>query len=541
MSKNIRKIIKRAINEDQPFGNKPDSKTIRTSGSVTGDDVADSLARSSVAIGKIKDNLRSMGVSTSDLDDVYTLEQLSAMAFKMKFTLLGGEFNKWDQNQVLFNFNGRAKVKETKPTLIIELDNGWFIKFSYDDLETNLPGTSKGMVGLKNGKKYKVMLAGSFDEGELTPNKGGDTKTNDSTDDTEDVDDEVKIPKEVLSGKNRNEIFRQLLNIYGGLGGKPVYGDGFLNPDDSKKLRKIEKEFGKKSQEVKKFKDSKRNGYSKMIMNLRKGYPKSFMVKLDKAFPEFGLQYTKDEMNESYLFEDTNKDKYKRWSIVFPNVGNDVVDKLDKNIVKFMKAVKAYFAVPITYRGKKHSYKINYDEKKVGEYYNNFYGKSKNESLINRITKLILEDEGDKPKKEQYVLLLDDIETGDGYSDNKNSGGKNNKKKGDKSKSKGGSFKVTNPNDNSVWVSGNVAKNVDTQFKKGVFVRKSEKHKDTIVVSWSKPLNDGTEAVLLSLPNIWDLFNGNKLNGSKVKAGAKISGEQEIKDKTEAVITLPKI
>lgn len=251
---------------------------------------------------------------------------------------------------------------------------------------------------LRTGRKYFVKWYS-----ELTSQEDLGTPEGD--------DGEVNVPEEVASGKNRNEIFRQLINIYGGYKGGTVYGDGFLDADEARNYVKLQSAVSKGKTDKSKLKDfrdkAKRDKYSMMIANLRKSFPTSFMSKLSKAFPEFGIKYGKSEMTEDILREEDNVDKYKRWGIVFPSgvIGNDTIDNLDKNIVKFMKAVKAYFAVPIDYKGKKFSYDISYNEDKVKAYHDKFYG-SKNESLVKKIVNVLLEEEGDVTEKGNMVVEL---------------------------------------------------------------------------------------------------------------------------------------
>jgi hypothetical protein len=165
--KNIIKLqVKNLINED-------DTNVIRKGKSVTGDQSSSRLAKSSVAIDKIKDNLRSMGVSPSEVDNVYTIDQLSAMAFDFDFKILASEFSQWDQNVVLYSKQHRARVNKDLSgqynTLVLDLDNGWDILFNPKELSTNIPGTDTEMRGLKNDQKYKIKLGGTFNITDLDP------------------------------------------------------------------------------------------------------------------------------------------------------------------------------------------------------------------------------------------------------------------------------------------------------------------------------------------------------------------------------------
>jgi len=228
-------------------------------------------------------------------------------------------------------------------------------------------------------------------------------------------DGEVDIPKEISSGKNRNEIFRLLLNKFGGYNGSIVYGDGFKSLEDSREYGKLQREVKSGKQDKSKLKEfresSGRDKYSMMISNLRKSFPNNFMSKLKKAFPEFNISYSKETIDESFikttLMEEENNDKYKRWSLVFPGkvISNTVIDNLDKNIKEFMVAVKKWFAVPVTIGNKKHSYTINYDTKTVSSYWDKFYGTKKESKLtlynvLNEVVGGVLKENNEKERGE---------------------------------------------------------------------------------------------------------------------------------------------
>jgi hypothetical protein len=309
-----------------------------------------------------------------------------------------------------------GKPQDTYKFKVVKLDDGSGLKdvkdniIEFDGKQINVEDKrmkqgkeSPTIPQLRTGRKYFIKWYS-----ELTSEGGGDT---------DDDGGEVNVPEEVASGKNRNEIFRQLVNIYGGYKGAPVYGDGFLKAEESREYNKLQSASRKgkvDKSKVKEFRDgASRDKYSMMIANFRKAFPKNFMAKLEKAFPEFNIKYGKSELEESFVLnEEENPDKYKRWGIVFPTgvVGNDVIDNLDKNIIKFMKAVKAYFAVPIDYKGKKFSYSISYDEDKVKQYHNKFYG-SKNENIVSKILGLLLEEDTDTEKGNiNLELIFGDID-----------------------------------------------------------------------------------------------------------------------------------
>lgn len=246
-------------------------------------------------------------------------------------------------------------------------------------------------------------------------------------------ENDISVPEEIASGKNRNEIFRFLLNRFGGYNGKIVYGDGFKTLEQSREYNKLQRAVQSGKEDKSKLKDFReqagRDVYSMMISNLRKSYPKNFMEKLSKAFPEFNIKYTKESLEESFktnLLEEENSDKYKRWSLVFPNkvIGKKHVDVLDKNIKEFMAAVKKWFAVPVKIGKKSHSYNISYDKDKVNDYWNKFYGTKKESKIslfnvLNEITGGILLEEDKKGKAELVFnrIAVKGMRKGEKYGD----------------------------------------------------------------------------------------------------------------------------
>jgi hypothetical protein len=156
----IRNIIKRNVTNllNEGFGEHDDTNVISKSGSVTHDKVASHSAKASITIDKIKDNLRSMGVSTSDVNDIYTIDQLKSKPFDIKFTVLGKE-NKWGERKKK-DISTRAKynksLSESRGTLVLDLKDYGTMVFLKKHLNMNLPGTDKTLKGLANGKNYRV-------------------------------------------------------------------------------------------------------------------------------------------------------------------------------------------------------------------------------------------------------------------------------------------------------------------------------------------------------------------------------------------------
>jgi hypothetical protein len=161
MSNRLKNIIKQNVSNllsEDVFGKHNDAKTISKSGSVTHDKVATHSAKASIVIDKIKDNLRSMGVSASDVDGIYTIDQLKSKPFDIKFTVLGKE-NKWGERKKK-DISTKAKynkpLSESRGTMVLDLKDYGTMVFLKKHLNMNLPGTDKTLKGLANGKNYRV-------------------------------------------------------------------------------------------------------------------------------------------------------------------------------------------------------------------------------------------------------------------------------------------------------------------------------------------------------------------------------------------------
>lgn len=592
---NIKKIIKedlgsfvdtatggwdyRDVVPDQVFGKAKDIDKLKTK-SVTGDKVAHSAARAEITIDRIKDNLRSMGVNASDLSDQDTIDFYKALkTFPFSFSInkvIKGFFN--DESK---NIKGKASVDQRSNakkfvmyfTHIDESEGKkqkrvYRLNFSSKTLQKNLRGTDFDLPMLLANNVYDVRISDKslstsdgWDEpkGLPSPQNSDEEKTTGEGGDIE----SISVPPEIK--KNRNEIFRLLLKNYGGFDGDVVYGDGFKTVEEAKEyvklLRAVKKGEADKS-ELKTFRDkSSRDSYSMMISNLRKSFPKTFFSKLDKAFPEFNLSFTRS-VDESIIYEDVNSDKYKRWKLVFGNViDNTTIDKLDSNIREFMAAVKKWFSEPIEYRGKKQSYKIDFNGDKVNDYWNKFYGK-KNESTIsiNSLVEELMLEKGGKPPKGTTIgqgERWDDNEKLPKYYDRKlkiisvpNYIDKEKEEEITKSKKsnikgvmKGHSnSKISNIRGSGAgsWSSGNIQKLLNNEFKSNnVEVKKSMSKDDTLILTYPGIQQKmGTDAVLISKDNISNLFLGNKLKNTTVKIGPKAGGYEEFKEEGEAEITL---
>jgi len=599
---NIRKILKEDLGSfvdtatgswdyrdkipDQVFGKAKDIDKLKTT-AVTGDKSAHLAARADVTIDRIKDNLVKMGVNASNLDDQDTIDFYKALKiFKFSFSLnkaIKGFFDGKSKN-----IKGKASVDQrsnAKKFVMyfthIEESSGKKIKrvyrlnFSNKTLQKNLRGTDFDLPMLLENNIYDVRISDKslsasdgWDEPKGLPAPNNDDENTGGGDGEKDIKS-ITVPPEIK--KNRNEIFRLLLKNYGDFDGDVVYGDGFKTTEEAKEysklLRAVKKGEADKS-ELKTFRSkSSRDSYSMMISNLRKSFPKTFFTKLDKAFPEFKLSFERS-VDESIIYEEVNPDKYKRWKLVFGNViDNTTIDKLDSNILEFMAAVKKWFSEPIEYKGKKQSYKIDFDGGKVNDYWNKFYG-NKNESTMSinsLVGELVLEKRkwkyekgGGKPPKGTTIgqgERWDDNEKLPKYYDRKlkiisipNFVNKEKGKEKEKEDSDGGIIKassnsrVSNIRGSGAgnWSSSNIQVLLNNEFKSNnVEVKKSLSKEDTLILVYPGIQQKmGTDAVLITKDNISNLFLGNKLKNTTVKIGPKAGGNDEFKEEGEAEITL---
>jgi len=437
MPKSIRDILKEynqkleesltfgvSINEDLDDVLNPQAKATKTKvpGLNPKDDEtgAASAGRANFLLQNVKNNLRSLGFTVDDMEKQKTIAQLMVAPFGFKFSLIWPKENEWGEKSfVTLIHNGkqiegsridtRAKVKDPNNNgrLILSTKLGPDIIFiEPSELARTLGGGEGKLPPGKKGENYKRLLEEGvtykiqIDSDLLVNGEGGSEEI-----ENEEPIKEVPIPEEITSGKNRNEIFRLLLRGFGKYNGNVVYGDGFNSIEDAREYSKLQRglKSGKTTKEelVDFRKNAGRDAYSMMIANLRKSFPNNFLKNLSKAFPEFNIK------------ESENKDKYKRWDIVFPGkvVGSKTIDNLDKNIREFMIAVKKWFAVPVAgFDGKKKGYSISYDEDKVNEYWNNFYGiKNESKLSLSTILKEILKEEKvinpKTPNFPEYLLL----------------------------------------------------------------------------------------------------------------------------------------
>lgn len=179
MSKNIRKIIKKVINEhfnlnegptqgwatgQMGFGKSRDYETLTKPGN-TDNEVDASMARLEVAIDKFKSNLRSLGMSSiPDLDGFYTIEMLETkIPFDIEFTIRSLVSEKWDEykyekikTKAIYN-KGKS---DNLDTIVLELKNGWEMIFDKKDIVIPIPGTNESVNAIRKGNKYDVKING---------------------------------------------------------------------------------------------------------------------------------------------------------------------------------------------------------------------------------------------------------------------------------------------------------------------------------------------------------------------------------------------
>lgn len=566
---------------DQPFGkNKPYKRRGTDVANTDDSGLSYAIAQAMFSADKAESNLQDMGVRVSDLQDQDTIDYYKALKmFPFIFSIdkpIDGFFDNESKN-----ISGQASVDQrsnAKKFVIYFTHNSekgkivYRINFSSDTLQKNLKGTAFDLPMLIKNEIYNVRISLKSDSeqegGGQEGQEGGGQEDSGQEGEGDSGQEGPSIPPEIK--KNRNEIFRLLLKNYGKYNGAVVYGDGFKKIEEAREYAKLQRAVKKGEVDKSKLKEfrnkSSRDKYSMMIANLRKSYPTTFFKKLDKAFPEFKISYSK-QLGENYLLEVENDDKYKRWRIVFGDViSNDVIDVLDKNIRDFMLATKKWFAVPIKYRGKVQSYKVDFDGNKVNDYWNNFYG-SKKESILSIGS--ILEDvlnekrgpkqkvappkgttigQGEKwddkenlPKYYDRKLKIESIPNFEGGS----KGSKGSSKSNDEPTIVVGKLKITDGGENPLWSITGAESVVNSELKKGVSIRKSKKSKNTVILEWKNPIKIGntpTKAMLIkpnmSVDDFYNKIMGSGVNDVEVKIGRKAAGNESLDKPSEGSISL---
>ena len=537
------------------------------------------IAQAMFSADQATSNLRDMDITISDISDQDTIDYYKALkTFPFVFSInkpIKGFFNGESQD-----ISGQASVdqRSNMNKFIIyfthKTDQGnivYRISFSPKTLQKNLKGTAFDLPMLIKNETYDVRISlkeGSEGGQEGEGQEGGQEGEGEGQEGGQEGDTGPTIPPEIK--KNRNEIFRLLLKNYGNYDGAVVYGDGFKKIEDAREYAKLQKAVKNGEVDKSKLKEfrekSSRDNYSMMISNLRKSYPSNFFKKLEKAFPEFNITYTK-QMDEAYILEVDNPDKYKRWKMVFGNVvSNEVIDTLDKNIRDFMLAVKKWFAVPIKYRGKVQSYKIDFNGDKVNDYWNKFYG-NKQESIlsIGSILEDVLNEKRENKKKVAppkgtkigHGERWDDKEKLPKYYDRKlkiesipnfeGGSSKKGEREGENEESTivVGKLKITDGGENPLWSTSGAENSVNKELRKGVLIKKSKKTKNTVILEWKTPFDLGgtpTKAMLIK-PNMdVDAFAskimGNGVYDIGVEIGRKAGGDESLDKPSKGSISL---
>ena len=585
---------------DQVFGKNDPTKRRGTNVSNSGNNLAHSIAQAAFTGELAKLDMGDIGLRPSDLKDQDTIDYYKALkTFPFIFSInkpisgfFGGESK---------NISGKASVDQrsnAKKFVIYFTDDEtkkvYRINFLPKSLQKNLKGTDFDLPMLIKNEDYVVRVSlkelssdggwgdpGTQDEptqDEPTQDEPTqDEPTQDEPTQDEPTEDEPidpnnpnpPIPPEIK--KNRNEIFRLLLKNYGNYKGKVVYGDGFYNKKEASEYQKLQRAVKNGTTDRSKLKEfrekSSRDKFSMMIANLRKSFPTNFLSKVDKAFPEFKLSYSKsvDESQET-IYEEENSDKYKRWSTIFGNsVGNKTIDELDKNIRGFMAAIKKWFAAPVKYMGKSQSYKIDFDGDKVNDYWKKFYG-GKKESVLsigNVLTEILTER---KPPKKKSEAPKNDIGKGDYWKD-KNPLPKYFDRKllivgipnfdsdsstlnvTDTKNSEGdfvvGSLDIVDGGGNPTWAVSGAESLVNGVLNSGAIIKESKSVKDTFIIEWKNKLDIGgkpTKAMLITPKmNITDFVNKVKSSGVvgvDVLIGRKVGADENMSQPAKGKITL---
>jgi len=177
MSKNLRKVIKKVLNENlrineapnqgwgsgqMGFGKSRDYETINSPSS-TGDEDANRDATITVALDRIKSNLSKLGISTPDMEGFYTKEMLSLNSFDINFVIQseGNEWSERDYKNITTKARLNTKESKIRGTIVLDLkQNNWKMIFDKNDVETPIPGTRVKKLALKKGNNYDIILEG---------------------------------------------------------------------------------------------------------------------------------------------------------------------------------------------------------------------------------------------------------------------------------------------------------------------------------------------------------------------------------------------
>jgi len=597
MSNNLKKIIKSnvsllleksfidAVDDGFQFGAKRGYDTLRDSDSVTGDNSAAARATADLAIDKIKQGLRDLGVSANDIDDIYTMDMLKAKAFDISFKLrIKNEFTDFDEKVYVPSdsiYNLRAKVNEgeskSKNTLVLDIKDNKISKIIFlepKQLITNLTQTNKSVKALADGKDYDVSLVVDLDE--------------QPTEEPENKEEEVKIPnKEKFLKGNRNmqlaylsktflndgEDIWSLLNLKEGYELKSGFLDAALKQNNEKAQEYLKKEYsniknndGFKSkvtpeQWVKILKDPKTIASIDWIRNTRKGI-RNFLKALSKKFPQFDIGERAEakvskpgEAGKSMGSPGTQEIKdsvMSRLNLLLEGTLGDKADKagfndslFKKNLPQFMEMLSAmYYDLSGS--------NLPYNKKAVLEYCKEYGCKGGSSGKKVKKTKSddyklkgtdymsdYLKEEKDTKKQVVYILELGDIDTDDAGVKKK---GKNKQNQTNVT----GSITITNPQNNPTWFIDGLEGQINSKLKSGTgTIRRSEKTKDTYIIQWTSPnpFNiKGTDAILIKPKmdpkDFENKVNGSGVSGIDVEIGRRANGSELMDDSVQAKLTL---
>ena len=587
MSDSLKKIIKSKVtlflgeNAFAPAGYDTLSKS-KGSSNVSGDSAAESSAIADLAIDKIKQGLRDLGVSADNIDDIYTMDMLKAKAFDMSFKLrIKNEFTDYDEKVYVPNdsvYDVRAKVNtqesESMDTLVLDIKSDDISKIIFlepKQLVTNLTQTSKSIQALADGKDYDVSLSVS------------DTNQEPIEDDEKEQDD-FKGKEKFLKG-NRNMQLGYLsmnfldkgkdvwsrLNLKEGYEIKSGLLDAILQKDKPKAQEYLKKEYqnivdndGFKSKTTPKNWSQIINNQQTLaiidwIRNTRKGI-RNFLKALSKKFPQFDIGERAEakvskpgETGKSMGSPGTQEIKDSVMSRLNLLLEGTLGNKADaagfdeglfkKNLPQFMAMLSAMY---YDFSGSN----LPYNKEAVLDYCKEFGCKDTTGGKVKKVKsddyklkgKDYMSDNHINEQEQKdvvYILELGNIDLEDVGTQKKKTKSKN-------SSNVGGTVTITNPKTNPTWFIDGLESEINRKLKSGTgSIRRSEKTKDTYIIQWESknPFNNlGTDAILIK-PKMDPKDFENKVNGSGVSSidveiGRRANGKELMDDSVQARLSL---
>lgn len=591
LEKILNELDYRDVIPDQPFGKAKDMNRLKTK-AVTGDQAAHHAARAEVTIDRIKDNLRSMGVNASSLDDQDTIDYYKALkTFPFSFSLNEPIEGYFDGNNK--GIRGKATVDkdsneknfiiyfivtedvDTEEDTYKKEEKSYKIQFSPKTLYKNLSGTDISLPMLLEGKIYDVRIS------EGGP-KIGDVSSDDSKNDSK--NDEGKSEERVGDGSDNEEKGKEK-------DGNEVDGDEKekggniqyvkVKKEDLKKLNSNSNKLKNSANNIKslkltKFSDNK-NFRDALLLNLIRS--KVTSIKINGKPISVTLKKLKDNgLLEAPKSRDINKKKQlpQDWENQLSSFFEDVfqmfalLNKCCKDNQTYIQ-IKKFFK--LLYLIVKES-QANYSDKekrqqlfkKLIRTINNFASalsktnlefsnKTKSEgtnvllNLVNEIVSesILKEDEEGGSYFDRKLKILSVPNFAYEKDDDEKYSTKGGKKSGGVTVPKGEALadsisKISNIRGTgaSTWSSDNIQAVLNNEFKSDrVLVKKSISKKDTLVLYYPGIQQKlGTDAILISADNISNLFLGKRLKNYTVKIGPKVAGKEEFKQEGEAEITL---